>query len=69
MILSRNQTSITTLNIFYSTDHRLDKKHAERLRNLRNVILHPVSDGGRDGVKIIRNNRELKFLITPSFKI
>ena len=68
-VLSENESSGTSLNIFYSPAHRLDKKHAERLKKLKNVILHPVSEGGHEVVKTIRNNGELKLLIKSTFEI
>ncbi|QAA81357.1 hypothetical protein EI546_06280 [Aequorivita sp. H23M31] len=68
-ILSRNQDFGTRLNIYYSTQHRLDKIHAERLKRINNIFLHPIREGGHEVVRIVRNNGELKSLIKASFEI
>lgn len=68
-VLSRNEDSGTLLNIFYCPAHRLDKNHAERLKKVKNVVLHPVLEGGHEVVKTIRNNGELKSLIKSTFAI
>lgn len=67
--LSQNQNFKTELNIYYSPEHRLDKKHAERLKNINNVTLHPVEKGGHGVVQTIRNNGQLKSLIQSTFEI
>ena len=65
--LSKIQSYKTELNIYYSPNHRLDKKHAERLKNENNVILHSIEEGGHAIVKVVRNNGDLKSLIQRSF--
>ena len=67
--LNTNPSYKTQLNIYYSPKHRLDKKHAERLKELKNVILHPIQKGGHEVVKIVRNNGELKDLIISTFDL
>ena len=66
--LKNNNSYKTQINIYYSPNHILDKKHAERLKNQKNVILHALKDGGHEVVKVVRNNGELKSLINSTFK-
>ncbi len=63
----KNNLDRTQINIYYSPKHKLDKKHAERLKKEKNVILHPIEEGGHFIVKHMRNNGELKSLIKSSF--
>ncbi|WP_116127897.1 alpha/beta hydrolase [Lewinella sp. IMCC34183] len=58
----------TRINLYYSPQHRLDRKHAERLRESANVTLHPVDEGGHAVVKVIRDRGELKSLIQNTFQ-
>lgn len=67
--LSQNQAYETELNIYYSAKHRLDKKHAERLKRIKNVRLHPIREGGHGVVKTVRDNGELKSLIQATFEL
>ena len=66
--LKRKASFKTQINIYYSPNHRLDKKHAERLKSETNVILHPIDEGGHSVVKTVRNNGELKSLIKSTFE-
>lgn len=67
--LSKNNLYTTELNLYYSSEHILDKKHAERLKNEKNIILHPIKEGGHKVVKIVRDSGELKSLIKSTFSI
>ena len=66
--LKKTNTYRTEINIYYSPKHRLDKKHAERLRHEKGVILNPIEEGGHSVVKVVRNNGELKTLIKSTFE-
>jgi hypothetical protein len=66
--LKINNSYKTQINIYYSQNHKLDKKHAERLRAENNVNLHPIKQGGHSVVKVVRNNGELKSLIKSTFE-
>ena len=61
--LKNNPPNKTILDIFYSPNHVLDKKHAERLKKIKNVVLHPIQKGGHEVVKTVRNNGQLKAII------
>ena len=65
--LKNNPTNKTILDIFYSPKHRLDKKHAERLKKINSVLLHPIQEGGHRVVKIVRNSGQLKDIIKSTF--
>ena len=67
--LSANSNYKTDINIFYSTQDRLDKIHSERLKMNKHVMLHPISKGGHDVVLEIRNSGELKPLLLSIFKM
>ena len=67
--LNENQSYKTQLNIYYSPKERLDRKHAERLKNTRNVTLHPIQEGGHGVIKTIRDNGQLKKLIKSTFNL
>lgn len=62
-----NQTYDTELNIFYSPNHRLDKIHAERMKNISNVTLHSIPEGGHGVVKEVRDSGRLLELIEGAF--
>ena len=66
--LSKCKPYKTEINVYYSPNHRLDRKHAERLKKQENIILHPISAGGHAVVKVVRNSGELKSLIKSAFK-
>ncbi|MBA3685068.1 MAG: hypothetical protein H0W72_07475 [Planctomycetes bacterium] len=57
----------TRIDLYYSPDHRLDRKHCERLSGSRNVVLHPLAEGGHEVVKAIRDKGQLKELIRSAF--
>lgn len=59
----------TELNIYYSPNHRLDNKHATRLKGQKHVVLHAINEGGHSIAKTVRNNGELTSLIRGSFKL
>lgn len=66
--LKRNNIYKTKINIFYSPKHILDKKHAERLTGMNNILMHPINEGGHAVVKTLRNNGNLKSLIKSTFE-
>lgn len=61
--LKNNPSNKTILEIFYSPNHRLDKKHAERLKKINNIVLHPIQEGGHGVVKTVKNSGQLKDII------
>ncbi len=66
--LKKNNSYKTQINIYYSPKDILDKKHAERLKDLNNIILNPIKEGGHAVVKVVRDNGELKSLIKSTFE-
>jgi hypothetical protein len=62
MLASGDGTS--TLHIHYATEHRLDRLHAERIRNLPGVVLHPEESGGHNVIKALRERGELGPMIS-----
>ena len=57
---------LTEITIFYSVKHRLDKIHSERMKNLKNVKLKPLPEGGHGIVKTMRDSGELFEIIKDS---
>jgi hypothetical protein len=66
--LTRIDSYKTEINVYYSPNDALDKKHAERMRDVKNIILKPIMEGGHAIVKVVRNNGELNSLIKSSFE-
>lgn len=66
--LKENNSYNTLIHVYYSPNELLDKKHAERLRSLKNVQLHPIAEGGHSVVKVVRDSGKLKELILKSFQ-
>ncbi|MDB4835325.1 hypothetical protein OAH12_01940 [Cyclobacteriaceae bacterium] len=66
--LKRNRLYKTQINIYYSPKDILDKKHAERLKKVNNIALHPIEEGGHAVVKVVRDKGELKSLIKSTFE-
>lgn len=54
------------INIYYSTFHRLDRIHAERLKNMKGVKLHIVTEEGHGIVKHLRDTGMLKKILISS---
>lgn len=57
----------TNIDIYYSPKHRLDKIHAERLKETENVNLIPIESGGHGVVKTLRDRGVLKKIIEEKF--
>jgi len=57
------------IHIYYSSEYRLDKLHAERLASCHNITLHAHTEGGHNVVKAIRNRGDLQGIIKNAFKI
>lgn len=55
------------IKIYYSTNHRLDKNHAERLTEIKNVSLFPFSKGGHGVAKDLRDSGELHNILNNIF--
>lgn len=72
-ILDLNRLAINShvikpkINIFYSKNHRLDRIHSERLKNLNNVTLHPLQEGGHGVVKLLKERGQLTKIIHQVF--
>lgn len=56
-----------SITIYYCPKLRLDKIHAERLKDCVDITLVPIKNGGHDVVKTLRDSGELKSLITKVF--
>lgn len=55
------------IDVYYSSKHRLDRIHAERLKGFKNVNLHDYNKGGHAVVKILRDSGELNALLSKLF--
>lgn len=63
IVKSNNKSQI---NIYYSTEDRLDKIHACRLKKIPNVKLYSYKKGGHSVVKILKRSGELQKIIQKS---
>ncbi len=54
------------INIYYSSNHRLDKIHAEHMKNIGIITLHSYAEGGHRLVKTLRDEGSLKSIINNS---
>jgi len=53
----------TSIDIYYSTKHRLDRQHAEQLKNFKNVTLYGYKDGGHEVIKTLKSSGELRTVL------
>ncbi|MBW4575988.1 MAG: hypothetical protein KME08_11970 [Aphanothece sp. CMT-3BRIN-NPC111] len=67
--INSNQTNKPVFNIYYSSKDRLDKIHAERMRNISNVVLHLYDEGGHGLVKHLRDTGLLKDILRKSLEL
>lgn len=67
-VLNKTQKNLVTLHIYYSTNHRLDKIHAERLSSFNNVVLHPYDTNHHNLVKELRDRNILIKILEGLFK-
>lgn len=57
----------SNIDIYYSTNDRLDKIHAERLEGCKGITLHPYHEGQHNIVRIYRDKGELIPIIKAAF--
>ena len=67
--LLKHPVKNTSINLFYSPQHRLDKSHANELKNIKQMHLIPIEKGGHAIVKEVRDRGQLKKLIKDAFNI
>ncbi|QSE96644.1 alpha/beta fold hydrolase [Fulvivirga lutea] len=68
-ILRKGIGTHTQIQIYYSKKHRLDKNHAERLKDSHdNLVLIGMSEGDHEVVKALRDNGQLMQIITEAFQ-
>lgn len=65
-LVRRYSHSSVCVRVFYATDCRLDRVHADRLANIRNVELNPLDEGRHQVVKVLRRNGVLQRLLNES---
>ena len=54
---------VPQIHLHYCDTHRLDRLHAERLREVPNVHLHPHPEGGHRLVTILRDTGRLRSIL------
>ncbi|MBT8112278.1 MAG: alpha/beta hydrolase [Gammaproteobacteria bacterium] len=64
--LLRLQETQCEIHIYYSLDDRLDRAHAERLRDEENVKLHSFTEGGHSVIKTLKHSGKLHKIIYDS---
>lgn len=57
--LLKNNNYKSKIIIYYSEQHRLDRLHASRLKNLEKVNLITLTEGGHNAIKYLRDSGEL----------
>ena len=67
-LLKSQLNSKSKIDIYYSKSHRLDCIHAERLRNIENIELHPCRKGGHAVVKALRDSGDLLEIVGKTLK-
>ena len=60
--------SNAAIKVYYSSEYRLDKTHAEQLKGINNVELIEMGEGDHEIVKVLRDNGELIQIITKSLQ-
>lgn len=65
--LNKNDNYNSIISIYYSSKHRLDKIHAERLKNIKGVQLFSFKEGGHSVVKTLRDSGKLNILLKEIF--
>lgn len=66
--LLKNDSYKTEINIYYSALDRLDSRHAKRLKNRKNVILHPIYEGDHSVIRIVRGSGLLHTILRSAFE-
>src|SRR5690606_13457642 len=61
-LIKRNK-SLTQIDIFYSTNDKLDRIHSERLKNNKQIDLHPYKIGNHNLIKVLRDEGTLVEII------
>lgn len=59
----KRSTAATRLHIYYATRHQWDFAHAERLRRIRNVELHPTPTMTHSVARYLRDQGELLHIL------
>lgn len=62
-LLNKHKGSVVPTDIYYSTLHKLDRKHAERLGQFKNIRLIPYKNNGHNLVKQLRDEQKLSLII------
>ncbi|WP_282782595.1 hypothetical protein [Phaeodactylibacter xiamenensis] len=66
--LLKNDSYKTEINIYYSALDRLDSRHAKRLKNRKNVILHPIYEGDHSVIRVVRGSGLLHTILRSTFE-
>lgn len=67
--LFRTRSVKTKFEIYYSTAYRVDRGHALRMKQFKNVTLHGYPKGGHGIAKHFRNTGRLKPILEEAFGI
>lgn len=67
-LLRKRVHSQCDINVYYATDHTADRIHAERLRGLPTVKLHPFHSGGHELIRQLRDDGRLAKIIDCSLR-
>jgi len=66
--LASRTSAKTPIELYFSPKHRLDNKHALRLKNHERTTLFPINEGGHSVVKVVRDDGTLKRIIQEIFE-
>ncbi len=67
-VLNMTKKNPVPVHIYYSTNHRLDKIHSERLDSFENVVLHPYETDHHNLVRELRDRNILIKILEDLFK-
>jgi hypothetical protein len=59
----RRRTAPTAFHLYYAKDYRLDRLHAERVRRVKGVTLHPHPGQGHNTIRDLAISGELKQIL------
>lgn len=66
-ILKKNNLTNTRIEVYFSSNHRLDSFHARRLSKFNNIQLYPQTDKGHSIVKQMKDDGRLVGIIDSIF--
>ncbi len=67
-VLEENTSSAKNIHVYYARDHRIDRWHACRLKNITGVQLHPFPYKKHNLIRFLKENGQLRQIIENAVK-